>query len=138
MRDGIARDELKAAYKDVWRGYDLDYWKSVILARRLAHEDVQHGSRNDEIPSKSIRGQKRKCEDGRSGYPHAIEDDECEDEDESHLFTKIKQKQPSSDPPLDLPAGEMDGPLAKRQRKSMSTKEGTLFTTTMVPPQKIS
>ncbi|MCJ1250964.1 hypothetical protein MMC30_008194 [Trapelia coarctata] len=121
------------AYKEVMEDRDLGYWKSEIVVKNLS---------NDESSSKSTLVSKRKRADGGPGIPHATETDDCEDDDESHLFAKepkVKQEPKPSHSPPDSSDEESTGPRMKRQKGSMSMKELTPSTASKpVPQQKIS
>lgn len=129
--------ELAQAYMNVRKNHDLGYWKSEIVMNKLSEEDESGGPSTsyscsgDESPLKSSRGPKRKCSDGGPAYPHAIETDDCEDDDESHLFAK----EPKVKQEPDVSAVEI---RAKRQKTSISAKEWTPSTTTHMPSQKIT
>jgi len=152
MEDAVSQSALRDAYASVVQDQDLAYWKSAILAKRLNDEtmtgdlDARENTSDGDL-CKPKRVSKRKLGDGYSGvsqgagYPHAIETDDCVDDDESHIFfdfPKVKQERRSGSL-LGVPEKETRHTRAKRQRTSMSEKglAESKFSKDMLP-QKIS
>lgn len=152
MGDVASQSALRDAYASVVQEDDLAYWKSAVLAKRLSGEatagdlDVRQ-SHSDEDLSKSNGVSKRKLGDvycgfsQGAGYPHAIETDDCMDDDESHLFLddpNVKQERRSSSL-LGVPDQDTRGTRAKRQKVSVSAQGLTASTSSKdMPAQKIS
>lgn len=152
MEDAASQSALRDAYTSVVQDHDLAYWKSAVLAKRLSGEDVagdldvRQSSSNEDL-SKLTGVSKRKLGDGScgfsqgAGYPHAIETDDCMDDNESHLFLdhpNIKHERRSGSL-LGVPDQETQDTGAKRQKISVSAQglTASAFTKEM-PPQKIS
>lgn len=135
MGDAASQSALRDAYASVVQDDDLAYWKSAVLAKRLGDEavagdlDVRQTNSNEGL-SKSNGVSKRKLGDGYcglsqgAGYPHAIETDDCMDDDESHLFLdrpNVKQERRSGSL-LGFPDQETQDTGAKRQKISVSAQ----------------
>ncbi|MCJ1282514.1 hypothetical protein MMC26_001837 [Xylographa opegraphella] len=95
--DPNTKPSLKRAYSDLLYGYDLDYWKSALLAKSLSEENMVDSSDSavdvDEGSSPEMHyGQKRKRTEFKgkgfrlSPTLRALEGDDEEDDDESRYF----------------------------------------------------
>ncbi|MCJ1317059.1 hypothetical protein MMC15_002380 [Xylographa vitiligo] len=90
--DPITRPSLKRAYSDLLHQYDLDYWKSALLAKSLVEEDPVNGkdSMDEDGSPKMIHRQKRKRTEFEAKglrFPptfgaREVEDEEDDDEDQ--------------------------------------------------------
>ena len=90
--DPITRPSLKRAYSDLLHQYDLDYWKSALLAKSLVEEDLVNGkdSMDEDGSPKTIHRQKRKRTEFEAKglrFPptlgaREVEDEEDDDEDQ--------------------------------------------------------